>query len=198
MSRLCTRSGKIIDVLKPDPSLINVYDIAHALSNLCRFGGHVSRFYSVAEHSVNVAGILQQWGESPKVQLKGLLHDATEAYLVDMPSPIKNLQEMGSYRFIEAILEEAISKSFLLGAICIPEVKRADQTALRLEVIEFMLNPEIGPEVIDYWRPVFDGEKSNLDALVTRVGLNPEEARTLFLEKYLQLSELIRTGRHKR
>lgn len=65
-------------------------DIAQSLSNLCRYNGHV-QYYSVAEHSVWVSYILEEWGHHPDVQRLGLWHDATEAYVGDVPRPYKHL-----------------------------------------------------------------------------------------------------------
>lgn len=66
-----------------------ITDIVHALSLICRFGGHTSEHYSVAQHSLLVARILAALGASPEVQLAGLMHDAHEAYIGDIPTPIK-------------------------------------------------------------------------------------------------------------
>ena len=65
----------------------NILDIAHALSMCTRYNGHASKFYSVAEHSVMVANIMETFGTGDP--LEGLMHDATEAYLSDVPAPFK-------------------------------------------------------------------------------------------------------------
>lgn len=85
MSFLTTNTGKRIDLLKdPDPTQFIIEDIAGGLSRICRFNGQISRFYSVAEHSIHVSELL------PKhLQLQGLLHDASEAYICDIPTPLK-------------------------------------------------------------------------------------------------------------
>lgn len=79
-----TYTGKQFYALDPQPDDIDIEDIAHALSNMCRYAGHCKKFYSVAEHSILVAENL-----SSEYQLAGLLHDASEAYLVDIPRPFK-------------------------------------------------------------------------------------------------------------
>lgn len=84
-----TSSGIAFYPYSPRVEDININDVAHAISQLCRFGGHCRHFYSVAQHSIWVAKYLKEIGAAPIVQLYGLLHDATEGYMVDIPSPIK-------------------------------------------------------------------------------------------------------------
>ena len=84
--------------LDPKPEDINIIDIAHSLSLQCRFTGHSDRFYSVAQHSLIVSDLC-----SPRNALHGLLHDASEAYLTDVPRPIKPL--LTEYKQIEDNLQ---------------------------------------------------------------------------------------------
>ncbi len=88
---LSTLYRKQFHFLQPIEDEIDILDIAHSTSLLCRFGGHCRQFYSVAEHSVIVSTILQREGASTLTQLGGLLHDAEEAYLPDIPAPIKRV-----------------------------------------------------------------------------------------------------------
>lgn len=85
MTWIKTRSGRAFYPLQPHAKDVDLYDIAHSLSQQCRFTGHTSSFYSVAEHSVRVAWYL----ESQKAKLHGILHDAAEAYFGDIAMPIK-------------------------------------------------------------------------------------------------------------
>lgn len=85
---LLTWSGRVVRPLEDDPGVLTIVDIAEALSRIARFGGH-STGGSVGEHSLLVAEILARRGESARTQLYGLLHDAAEAYLGDIPSPLK-------------------------------------------------------------------------------------------------------------
>lgn len=97
-----TYTGKMFNPFYPDENLICVEDIAHALSMQCRYNGHINKFYSVAEHSIDVALLLRMLGLSPRAQLLGLLHDASEAYLSDIPAPIK--QCLHEYKNLEDAL----------------------------------------------------------------------------------------------
>ncbi|HET8688249.1 MAG TPA: hypothetical protein VFM18_16575 [Methanosarcina sp.] len=97
-----TASGKKVFFLEPDPEQIDIKDIALALSRIPRFNGHTNRFYSVAEHCWTGQRFINN-----EYKLAFLLHDATEAYLCDIPSPIK--QYLPDYKKIERGLEEAIS-----------------------------------------------------------------------------------------
>lgn len=90
---LRTASGRKFPLINPSPSDIVLQDIAHALGNLCRFTGHTQRVYTVAEHCVLVALILREQGYNTETQLLGLLHDAAEAYVGDLSSPLKHAMD---------------------------------------------------------------------------------------------------------
>lgn len=107
-SCITTMSGKFFDILKPEEHNFEIEEIATALSNLCRYTGHVNTFYSVAEHSVLVSRIVPE-----RYALAGLLHDASEAYLGDVSSPLKKL--LPEYKAIENRVQQAIATSFGLG-----------------------------------------------------------------------------------
>jgi hypothetical protein len=118
-----TAAGHQFWPIDPRASEIAVEDIAHALSLLCRFGGHCLRFYSVAEHSVLMARTV-----SPENKLWALLHDATEAYLVDVPRPLKPF--LVGYREAEDKIAAAVCERFGLPLGMPAEVKRADTRIL--------------------------------------------------------------------
>ena len=124
-----THSGKQMYFLNPTPDMIDIDDIAHSLSLQCRFSGHTSRFYSVAEHSVNVASELAN--ESAVVQLQGLLHDASEAYLLDVPSPIK--QYLTNYKDMETTIMRVIFEKYNIPYPMDTMVKEADSVMLKRE-----------------------------------------------------------------
>ena len=88
-SYIGTYTGKHFYPLDPKAEDICIEDIAHSLSNLCRFNGHTKRFYSVAQHSLNVERFIKKlsWGE--RLRLYGLMHDFAEAYIGDMTTPYK-------------------------------------------------------------------------------------------------------------
>ena len=111
MSYITTYTGKHFDPVNPDMTQVNIQDIAHALSMLCRANGHFPTFYSVGQHSINCMKEAQAKGYSQKVQLGCLLHDASEAYLSDVTRPVK--QELPRYKEIEAPLQEAIWNKWL-------------------------------------------------------------------------------------
>lgn len=128
-----TVSGRYVDVLRPRPEDIVVGDIAHHLAHLCRFGGAVRRFYSVAEHSVRVARLLP-----PPLRLAGLLHDASEAYVADLASPIK--RTLPSYQYVEDLVHDAVRQRFGLQLSRDDEaaIKRADIVLLATERRDLM------------------------------------------------------------
>lgn len=133
---ICTASGRIFRPRDPDPSEIAIEDIAAALSKQCRFAGHSRTFYSVAQHCLHVAQVLEP--TSIHLARWGLLHDATEAYLVDIPGPIKHAPELHGYREIEAALEAAIASAFGLVLPRPSHVKDADRAVFAAEVRDLM------------------------------------------------------------
>ena len=128
-------SGGCINVFDPNPKDVDIRDIAHALSNQCRFTGHTSEFYSVAQHSVHVSEICP-----PEHAGWGLLHDASEAYLSDIARPIKKHPDFGPfYLKVEARLTEAIMLHFGLDPYVEPkEVYEADDILIRTEARDLM------------------------------------------------------------
>ena len=111
MSKIMTYTKKMFDPLHPNAELIDIEDIAHALSMLCRANGHFKSFYSVAQHSINCMKEARARGCSDRIQLACLLHDASEAYLSDVTRPVK--AELPRYKEIEAPLQETIWHKWL-------------------------------------------------------------------------------------
>jgi 5'-deoxynucleotidase YfbR-like HD superfamily hydrolase len=138
-----TYTGKQFWPLDPKPEDVTLMDIAYALSNICRFNGHTKRFYSVAEHSLNVEKFLRDRHASPSTILYGLLHDAAEAYVCDIPRPLKRF--LSDYKNIETEVIQAIYKAFNLEE---PDyfqkkiIKSADNYMLAVEARELMIATE--------------------------------------------------------
>lgn len=166
-----TFTGKKFDPIHPSAVDISLLDIAHALSNMCRFTGHVKEFYSVAQHCVLVSYICDS-----KDALHGLLHDASEAYLVDIPRPIKRSGKMEGYRELENNLQSLIYQKFGLSSVEPEGVKVADTALLATEARDLMapLHPD--------WRQ----PAKPLPFTITP--LSPKEAKQLFLDRYNELT----------
>lgn len=108
-----TYTGEAFDVAKPNYTLVHPEDIAHSLSLQCRFNGHSSEFYSVAEHCVRVHDAMAYDNQLDKIRMLGILHDASEAYLCDVPSPIKRM--LPQYAKLEEEIQDVVWKRFDLN-----------------------------------------------------------------------------------
>ena len=155
-----TYSGRQFYPLAPRATDVKLRDIAHSLSLICRFSGHCREFYSVAQHSVLVAHAVARcgicYGASrgyvADVMAAGLLHDAHEAYIADITSPVK--KELAGIDAIEQRIQQAIHEHFGLtpGADVLATVKHADRTACVTEARD-LLGPTIHGWTIDYPAP---------------------------------------------
>lgn len=121
-----TFTGKKFDYLAATAADIDIEDIATALSNVCRFNGHLPEFYSVAQHSVMCSKIVPV-----EFAFEALMHDAPEAYVQDLPSPLKAL--LPDYRRFEMLVDELIRDKFGLPQVHSSVVKHADLTMLATE-----------------------------------------------------------------
>lgn len=125
---------------------IDIIDIAHALSLMCRANGHIKHFYSVAQHCLNCTKEAEMRGLSEEIQLACLLHDASEAYISDITRPVK--RSLPQYREYEEVLQNQIFGKFNLAHLTEAEhcfVKEIDDTLLYYELLELM-NEEISDE----------------------------------------------------
>jgi len=157
---IITLSGRRVDPFNMKSDDIYIYDIAHSLSMQCRYNGHIKRFYSVAEHSVLVCQYLPN-----EYKLWGLLHDATEAYIGDVISPIK--QRLDSYNKLEKGIHRIIAEYFNLSYE-IPEIVHdADRHVLAQEL---------------EWIKTGCGDSGH-----NIIGLDPEGASKLFMNNYNSL-----------
>lgn len=137
-------SGDKFFPLEPTPGKIRVEDIAHPLSQQCRFAGHTEEFYSVAQHCLLVSLICQKFAHpsmSAYAALWGLMHDASEAYLVDIPAPLKRQEAFAGYMVAEKVLMDNLAQWAGLDTEMPEVVKWADKLALRLESDNFMKAP---------------------------------------------------------
>lgn len=170
MTLLTTFTGCKVDYANPQPEQINIMDIATALSRECRYAGHASHFYSVAQHSVLCSRIVP-----PELSIEALLHDAAEAYLKDIPSPLKVL--LPDYKLLEARFEQAIRVHFGLPELHSPAVKEADNILLVTEIRDLF-----GGRVL-HKTPVA------AEAMSARIWpLSPETAKDQFLDRFNYLS----------
>lgn len=128
-----TYSGIYMNVLDPNIDMICIEDIAHSLSMQCRFGGHLPKFYSVAQHSVNCCNYVPD-----EFKLTALMHDAAEGYLLDMPSPIKKL--LPDYKKLVHKMEELIAVKFGLQYPFPDIIHQADTILLKYEWDNIMIN----------------------------------------------------------
>ncbi len=164
-----TFSGKRFWPMQPRAEDIDIRDIAHSLSLQCRFNGHCLAFYSVAEHSVRVSRVLPA-----ELALWGLLHDAAEAYLSDLPRPVK--KQIPLFEQAEDRLLELIAGHFKLSWPMPQAVKQADDTLLMTEMRDLM------QEVREPWR--IDAEP-----LVERIEpVSAERVEAMFLERFGSLA----------
>lgn len=138
-----TVSGIYVNVFEPTEDMIDIKDIAHALSMQVRFGGHLPTAYTVAQHSVMCAR-----GVHGEHKLTALLHDASEAYLLDIPSPIKS--RLSYYKEIEDGLMKLISTKFNCIYPLPDEVKNVDKKMLEWEWNTIMLQQNHSPS-LDTW-----------------------------------------------
>jgi hypothetical protein len=164
-----TATGRKFWPLDPCPNEVCIEDIAHALSMLCRFGGHCLRFYSVAEHSV----LLARAAPVP-YKLWALLHDAAEAYVTDVIRPVK--PHLVGYREIEARIMRAICVRFGLHLDMPFIVKTLDNRILADERNQNMVMTS------DPWintGPPLD---------VTLSFWTPEEARAEFISEFERIT----------
>ena len=157
--------------------------MARALANTCRFGGHSRHFYSVAQHSVIVCDLLEREGATPDELMAALLHDASEAYLGDLPHPIKHRSELGAaFKAAEKQLEAVIARRFALPDAA-ARVKPLDRALLATE-------RRIFSDVSWHW-PELDGARE-LDLEIEPWA--PDRAQAEFTRRYERLAALREQG----
>lgn len=167
-------SGGILHVLDPRQEEINIVDIAHALSMMCRFTGHVRNFYSVAEHALHCSFLVPE-----EDALWALLHDAPEYALADLNRPVKHFTNIGEeYSRVEKTIMNAICEKFGLQLDEPESVLKADNAMLYAEkeqllpfvewTFNWTMNPKAADRKVRCW--------------------SPEIAKTEFLHRFFELT----------
>ena len=176
---LQTYTGKKFHVMAPTPDEVDILDIAHALSNQCRYSGHTQVFYSVAEHAFRVSLEVP-----PQDALWGLLHDAAEAYVIDLPRHIKQWLRQNGHRFFDETEERVmrvVAEKYGLSWPQPESVDKADVLLLTTEARDLMspLHPE--------WHY---SEANGYPALAERIAtLSPLAAEREFLRRFRELTQ---------
>jgi hypothetical protein len=177
MSWILTASGRKIALQELSAHDVYIDDIAAHLAKQCRFAGACRAFWSVAEHSVLVERILaHRYPDELELRLCGLLHDAPEYLLVDVPTPVKDIVG-GLYRPLERTVWWAIAERFGLPQRLPREVEHADRVALATEKRDLM------PEHPEPWS-VLEGIEPDPDLRCGDPERHWQEGRRLFLETF--------------
>lgn len=144
-------TGTFFDFAAPTADMIHVEDIARSLSMQCRFGGFVERFYSVAEHALLVSRLVREAGHGPALQFAALHHDSHEAYVGDLPTPVKNYLLRAApavwdtlVNAIDCAIEQRFDIFAAASAFHHPDVKTADEQALSIEAAELKVSRGVG------------------------------------------------------
>ncbi len=138
------------------PDDINLYDIAYPLSRMCRYAGHSRCFYSVGQHSIWVMRRIAEQDLGPGAELAALLHDSAEAYILDVPRPIKHLPEMAPYRDAEKAILASVYEHFQITDVAAEHhalIKAADRVALATELRDLLGDPPVRWKAIDGVEP---------------------------------------------
>ena len=185
-------SGKDVDIFNMNPRDITIEDIAHSLSNLCRYGGHCIFHYSVAQHSV----ICSYESGTPLQQFEFLLHDASEGYVNDLVRPIKHRPELEQYRIEEDKIQKLIFEKYKLQFPFSDRVHEVDNQVLRMELDAITItSDEIGKKTAENEvsfreaRKILREEKKS-NCPIKRI--SPEEAEQLFLDRFYELYNQIK------
>ena len=170
MGHITTYTGKKFDPMHPDMDAIDIRDVAHALSLTCRGNGHVKSFFSVGQHCLSCALEAEARGCSQRVILACLLHDASEAYMSDVPRPFKEV--LKEYQDAEDKLIDLIYTKFLGCTLTEEEkrhVKEIDDDLLYFDMMELLgvrLDgdmPEIKIELDYVVKPFLEVEQAYVD-----------------------------------
>jgi hypothetical protein len=184
---IVTHSGRKVYPLAPEPGMFDLNDIAHALSNTCRFTGHCKKFYSVAQHSVLVAKLVRHQTGSDTLAMQGLLHDATEAYLCDVARPVKHADGFAFYREAEDRLWKSLAHAFGVPGTLDDKVKDVDNRLVCNEALTLLTSI---PEGWFQMRPFTEHELWLATDSCTVVPVGPEQAYREFISLFYKLQEI--------
>lgn len=169
-----TYTGIKFDYLNPTVDMIELEDIAHALSLQCRYAGHCRYFYSIAEHCVLVSHLVPQ-----QFRFAALMYDAAEAYMTDIPSPLKQL--MPTFSIKEKRIHDVICQAFGIEISkfdYMTYIKPADLQAIRYETDALVPAPHV-----DNW--VDDLPKKTIHYELQM--FSPSTAKALFIKTFYEL-----------
>lgn len=166
-------SGTMFNYNCPEESNVTIDDIAGALSNICRFSGHLPFFYSVAQHLVNTSYLVP-----PEHAYSALMHDTAEAFTNDLPTPLK--WALPVFKELEVKIESAMAKKFGFQFPYPDEVKLADTQMLLLEKTYVKGDK-------NEWEYYRDVEFEHLKDHVNLKGWQPCRAKREFLDRYNEL-----------
>lgn len=180
-------SGREVDIFDLKPKDIDIEDIAHSLSNLCRYGGHCLFHYSVALHSV-----LCSYEEGTREEkLAFLLHDASEAYMNDLVRPIKHRPEFEHYRNEEDKIQKLIFEKYNLEFPFSKIVHDVDNQVLMRELKEIIIFNEEILEASSKHQVSFRNARKILREeklkKCTIPNITPEEAEEMFMNRFIEL-----------
>lgn len=169
-------SGGTFNYNTPEDSDVTIDDIASAVSNVCRFSGHLPRFYSVGQHLVNTSYIVP-----PEHAFTALMHDTAEAFTNDLPTPLK--WALPIFKELEVKIESAMGNKFGFQYPYPPEVKEADTVMLMLEKYYVKEDASVWPLYERYTKDYVEGYRN----LVDLDSWQPRRAKREFLERYEEL-----------
>lgn len=163
-------NGNMFSFQDPDPTVLDMEELAHVLSNICRFSGHVRHFYSVAQHAVNASRIV-----APEFAKAALLHDTAEAFTNDIVTPLKHIVPL--FRDLERVIESRMADHWGFQYPLPEEVKWADLAMLKIE------KEVLKPSATD-WSVLEGIEIDHIRELVMVGPMSPWEARAAFLQRW--------------
>lgn len=178
---ISTFTGREFFPLDPRAEDVDPVDVAHALALKCRYTGHCMIFYSVAEHCVLMSDYLLSQGLGPRAALYGLVHDAGEAYLPDVASPIKAL--IPGFKDSETRVLMAICERFALE---FPFPDEVEALVKALDVEMYLLERETIMRRSHWWSG--RGPNRGVAEAVRVEGWSPERAELEWMRRFVTLT----------